>query len=93
MRFRECDVFFLGTARRKGGKRSSNDGRVGIDHLKDGRLNTEGTNAAYDRNGAKMDILEAEINEPAWCNATAAMVVSNLGPEQANSSARAQCIS
>jgi len=32
--FRECDTFFFGTASRNGGKRSTRDGREGIDQLK-----------------------------------------------------------
>ena len=30
--FRECETFFLGTARRNGGMRSRREGRSGIDH-------------------------------------------------------------
>jgi hypothetical protein len=32
MAFRECDTFFLGTARRNGGMMSRREGRSGIDH-------------------------------------------------------------
>lgn len=32
MAFLECDTFFFGTARRKGGKRSNREGKEGIDH-------------------------------------------------------------
>jgi hypothetical protein len=32
MAFRECETFFLGTARRNGGMRSRREGRSGIDH-------------------------------------------------------------
>ena len=32
MAFRECETFFLGTARRNGGMMSRREGRSGIDH-------------------------------------------------------------
>ncbi len=47
MAFRECDTFFLGTARRNGGMISRREGRSGIDH--------EDPNMADEDKGKKAD--------------------------------------
>jgi len=44
--FRECDVFFFGTAKRNGGKRSRNDCNDGIDH---GEAKKAGINVVADK--------------------------------------------
>jgi hypothetical protein len=54
---RECDVFFLGTARRKGGKRSRRDWREGIDQLNAGLATANETNTTPELvNDLKSDV-------------------------------------
>lgn len=69
--FRECDTFDFGTAKRKGGKRSSSDCSEGIDH--DVRGNVRDDDAAS--NGTQLLKRENDSDGKRLCVCRRARVV------------------